>query len=43
MSLSNDVLMIFKRVQKKDPITKVKAFTELDNYIEKLEKYSEEH
>ena len=35
--------MIFKRVQKKDPITKCKAFKELDQYLESIEKYSAEH
>lgn len=35
--------MIFKRVQKKDPVTKCKAFKELDQYLESIEKYSEEH
>jgi len=35
--------MIFKRVQKKDPITKCKALRELDTYLGQTEKYSEEH
>jgi hypothetical protein len=43
MSLPQEVLMIFKRVQKKDPVTKCKAFKELDDYIETIEKNSEEH
>jgi len=43
MSLPQEVLLIFKRVQKKDPITKCKAFRELDAYLESIEKYSEEH
>jgi hypothetical protein len=43
MPLPQEVLMIFKRVQKKDPVTKCKAFRELDDYISKIEQYSEEH
>ena len=35
--------MIFKRVQKKDPVTKCKAFKELDDYLGKVEEYSDEH
>ena len=35
--------MVFKRVQKKDPVTKCKAFRELDDYLDKVERYSEEH
>ena len=43
MSLPQEVLMIFKRVQKKDPVTKCKALRELDEHLDKVEKYSEEH
>ena len=35
--------MIFKRVQKKDPVTKCKALKELDDYLASIEKYSTEH
>ena len=37
MGLSQEVLLIFKKLQKKDPVTKLKAFVELDNYLESLD------
>ena len=37
------MLLIFKRIQKKDATTKCKAFKELDTYLGNTEKYSEEH
>ena len=37
MNISQEVLAIFKRLQKKDSITKIKAFQELDKYVEELE------
>lgn len=43
MALPQEVMMIFKRVQKKDPVTKCKAFKELDDYLAKVEEYSAEH
>lgn len=43
MNLPAEVMLIFKRVQKRDPITKCKAFKELDDYLSSIEKYSEEH
>ena len=36
------MLLVFKRVQKKDPITKCKAFKELDAYVEGIERKSPE-
>ena len=41
-SLSQNVLQIFKRLQKRDSITKVKAFHELEAYINGLEQGSDE-
>ena len=43
MNLPSEVMLIFKRVQKRDPITKCKAFKELDEYLSSIAKYSEEH
>jgi len=37
MSLSQEVLSIFKRMQKKDSNTKVKALQELERYVDSLE------
>jgi len=34
MSLNANVLQIFKKLQKRDPITKVKAFQELESYLD---------
>lgn len=42
MQIGNDVLAIFKKLQKKDSITKIKAFQELNNYINLVETDSEE-
>jgi hypothetical protein len=33
IGLSAGVLQIFKKLQKRDPVTKVKAFQELDVYL----------
>ena len=41
-SLSQNVLQIFKRLQKRDGITKVKAFQELEAYLNGLEPGSDE-
>ena len=41
-NLDHDVLQIFKRLQKRDSITKVKAFQELETYLDGLEKGSDE-
>ena len=43
MGLSPEALMIFKRIQKKDSITKCKALKELDDYLDKVERGTEEH
>ena len=43
MSLQSEVLMIFKRIQKKDPITKCKALKELDEYVSTVDKESQEY
>ena len=37
MNLSQDVLSIFKRMQKKDSNTKVKALQELEKHIDQLD------
>jgi len=37
MNLESSVLQIFKKMQKRDSITKVKAFAELREYWEKLQ------
>lgn len=37
MHLSQEVLAIFKRMQKKDSTTKIKAFAELDRYVEAMD------
>eukprot|EP00347_Sterkiella_histriomuscorum_P012612 403367900 len=37
MNLSQEVLAIFKRMQKKDSTTKIKAFAELDRYLEQID------
>ena len=42
LDLDTDVLQIFKRLQKRDAVTKVKAFQELEAYIGKVEQGSEE-
>ena len=42
MSLNADVLQIFKRLQKRDAITKVKAFGELEAYLNGVEQGSDE-
>lgn len=41
-TLSQNVLQIFKRLQKRDAVTKVKAFHELEAYLNGLEQGSEE-
>jgi hypothetical protein len=41
-SLSGDVSLIFKKIQKKDPTTKIKAFNELNEYIDSLDKETHE-
>ena len=43
MSLPPEVLMIFKRIQKKDPITKCKALKELDDYLDAMDKDSQDY
>ena len=43
MSLPPEVLMIFKRIQKKDPITKCKALKELDDHLEAIDKKSQDY
>jgi hypothetical protein len=40
MNLSQEVLSIFKRMQKKDPNTKTKALQELERYVDSLESAS---
>jgi hypothetical protein len=42
IGLSSSVLQIFKKLQKRDPVTKVKAFQELDVYLNALEADSDE-
>lgn len=42
MSLNANVLQIFKRLQKRDAITKVKAFSELEIYLNGVEQGSDE-
>ena len=42
MSLDADVLQIFKKLQKRDAVTKVRAFQELEAYLNKIEQGSEE-
>ena len=42
MSLNQNVLQIFKKLQKRDGITKVKAFQELEAYLNSIEQGSEE-
>jgi hypothetical protein len=42
MSLSTQVLQIFKKLQKRDSVTKVKAFAELSRYVGKIEPQAEE-
>lgn len=42
MGLPSEVLLIFKRVQKKDPITKCKALKELEDYVGGIERKSPE-
>ncbi len=37
MNISQDVLAIFKRLQKKDSTTKIKAFQELERYVDSLD------
>ncbi len=37
MSINQDVLAIFKRLQKKDSTTKIKAFQELERYVDSLD------
>ena len=40
MNLPQEVLLVFKRIQKKDPITKCKAFKELDDYLDQMDSKS---
>ena len=42
LSLDTDVLQIFKRLQKRDAVTKVKAFQELEVYLEGVEQGSDD-
>jgi hypothetical protein len=42
IGLSSGVLQIFKKLQKRDPVTKVKAFQELDVYLNAMEADAEE-
>jgi len=42
MQLEPNVLQIFKKLQKRDTVTKVKAFNELNAYVEKIEQDSDE-
>jgi hypothetical protein len=42
MSLGNEVLSIFKKMQKRDSITKIKACHELKKYVDSIEPDSEE-
>ena len=42
MSLGNEVLSIFKRMQKRDNVTKIKACQELKKYVELVEPESDE-
>jgi len=43
MNLSPEILAIFKRLQKKDPVTKIKAFQELDKHIEAISAEDDEY
>ena len=43
MNLQPEVLMIFKRIQKRDPITKCKALKELDDYLVTMDKKSPDY
>ena len=42
MNINQDVLSIFKRLQKKDSTTKIKAFAELDKYVDSLDTSEEQ-
>jgi hypothetical protein len=42
MAIGNEVLSIFKKLQKKDSITKIKAFQELNVYVTAVEPDSDE-
>jgi len=42
MAIGNEVLSIFKKLQKKDSITKIKAFQELNVYLAVVEPDSDE-
>jgi len=37
MHLSQDIIQIFKRLQKKDSTTKIKALQELEHYIQNID------
>ena len=43
MNLGPEVLLMFKRVQKKDPITKCKALEEISQYIKAMNNKSQEY